>query len=142
MSVDVTYGASTSGGVSRAVLAAVYPIGSIYMSVNSTSPAALFGGVWEQIQDTFLLAAGSGHPAGSTGGEETHTLTVSEMPSHTHSAWFYNASGNKSFGYNYGNKGYASQEQTSSSGIENNGGGQPHNNMPPFLAVYVWKRTA
>jgi hypothetical protein len=136
------YGQKTDNAVSRAVLSAVYPIGSIYMSVNSTSPAELFGGAWERIEDTFLLAAGTNHAAGQTGGEETHTLTVNEMPSHTHSAWFYNASGNKSFGYNYGNKGYASQEQTSSSGIENNGGGQPHNNMPPFLAVYVWKRTA
>ena len=142
MSVDVTYGAAASGGVSRAVLAAVYPIGSIYMSVNSTSPAALFGGVWERIEDTFLLAAGTNHAAGQTGGEETHTLTENEMPSHTHSAWFYNSGGNKSFGYNYGNKGSVSQEIETSSGIANNGGGQPHNNMPPYLAVNVWKRTA
>lgn len=142
MSVTMRYGQKTDNAVSRAVLSAVYPIGSIYMSVNSTSPAELFGGAWERIEDTFLLAAGTNHAAGQTGGEETHTLTVNEMPSHTHSAWFYSASGNKSFGYNYGNKGYVSQEIETSSGIANNGGGAAHNNMPPYLAVYVWKRTA
>lgn len=142
MSVTMRYGQSADSKVSRAVLSAVYPIGSIYMSVNSTSPAELFGGAWERIEDTFLLAAGTNHAAGQTGGEETHTLTVNEMPSHTHSAWFYSASGNKSFGYNYGNKGYVSQEIETSSGIANNGGGAAHNNMPPYLAVYVWKRTA
>lgn len=140
--VNMRYGQKTDNAVSRAVLSAVYPIGSIYMSVNSTSPAELFGGAWERIEDTFLLAAGTNHAAGQTGGEETHTLTVNEMPSHTHSAWYYNANGNKSFGYNYGSKGFASQEIETSSGIANNGGGAAHNNMPPFLAVYVWKRTA
>ena len=58
----------------------VYPIGSIYMSVNATSPASLFGGTWEQIQDRFLLAAGSTYSAGSTGGSATHTHTIA----HTH----------------------------------------------------------
>ena len=62
-----------------------YPVGSIYMSVNSTSPASLFGGTWEQLKDRFLLGAGDTYTNGSTGGESTHTLTVDEMPSHTHS---------------------------------------------------------
>ena len=61
-----------------------YPVGSIYMSVNSTSPATLFGGTWEQIQDVFLLAAGSTYTAGDTGGSASHTLIVDELPSHVH----------------------------------------------------------
>ena len=142
MSVTMRYGQKTDNAVSRAVLSAVYPIGSIYMSVNSTSPAELFGGAWERIEDTFLLAAGTNHAAGQTGGEETHTLTVNEMPSHTHRSWYYSANGNTNFGFNYGGKGLASAEVTNQSGIVNNGGGQAHNNMPPYLAVYVWKRTA
>ena len=64
---------------------AIYPVGSIYMSVNSTSPATLFGGTWQRIQDRFLLSAGSTYSAGATGGEATHTLTSGEMPSHKHS---------------------------------------------------------
>lgn len=71
--------------IKRAMLDASYPVGAIYLSVNSTSPGTLFGGTWEQIQDKFLLSAGSTYTAGSTGGEATHTLTSNEMPSHNHS---------------------------------------------------------
>ena len=66
------------------ILNLVYPVGAIYMSVNSTSPATLFGGTWAQIKDTFLLAAGTSHAAGSTGGAETVTLTTNNLPSHKH----------------------------------------------------------
>lgn len=119
----------------------IYPVGSIYMSTDSTDPSLLFGGTWEQIKDTFLLAAGTTYAAGSTGGEATHTLTVDEMPSHGHSLQYYNSSGALSFGYNFGNKGALSgSDEQSSSGIAKAGGGQAHNNMPPYLAVYVWKR--
>lgn len=73
----------------------VYPVGSIYMSVNNVNPSTLFGGTWEQISGKFLLASSSGRAAGTTGGAETvsytpagtvgnHTLTASEMPAHTH----------------------------------------------------------
>ena len=62
-----------------------YPVGSVYISFNPADPGTLFGGVWEAIRDgRALLAADDAHPAGSTGGEETHTLTAAEMPSHTH----------------------------------------------------------
>ena len=50
----------------------IYPVGSIYMSVNSTSPETLFGGTWVQIKDTFLLSAGDTYTAGNTGGSATH----------------------------------------------------------------------
>ena len=74
---------NSSGGVS---ISSVYPIGSIYMSVNSTDPSTLFGGSWERIQDTFLLASGSTYGAGSTGGSANaivvnHTHVAQE---HTH----------------------------------------------------------
>lgn len=119
----------------------IYPIGSIYMSINSTNPGTLFGGTWERIKDTFLLASGDTYANGTTGGEATHTLTVNEMPSHNHSfkgnanvqvhdgsgttKWpvFYNASSTQAY-------------------LNNTGGGQAHNNMPPYLAVYVWKRVS
>nr|CAI9750280.1 tail protein [uncultured phage] len=62
----------------------IYPVGSIYMNVNSTNPGTLFGGTWEQIQGKFLLGMSSSYPAGSQGGEARHTLTTAEMPSHGH----------------------------------------------------------
>ena len=79
----------------------VYPIGSIYMSVNSTNPSTLFGGTWVQLKDRFLLGAGDTYTAGDTGGAasisytpagtnsdgavSSHTLTVDEIPAHNHS---------------------------------------------------------
>lgn len=66
------------------VISKVYPIGSIYMSVNNTNPGSLFGGTWQQIQGKFLLGASSGHSAGSTGGAETVTLSAGNIPAHTH----------------------------------------------------------
>lgn len=116
----------------------VYPVGSIYMSINDISPASLFGGVWERIENAFLLAASSSHPVGERGGEEKHTLTVQEMPSHNHTmgqvvAWRANQGGYEpSVGVgNYKTQNYAT---------DTSGGNQPHNNMPPYLSVYMWKR--
>lgn len=61
-----------------------YPVGSIYISVDETSPSFYFGGEWEKIEGKFLLGSSSSHAVGSTGGEESHTLTLDEIPSHTH----------------------------------------------------------
>lgn len=125
-----------TGDVSVDMLGA-YPVGSIYMSVVETSPASLFGGTWERIEDRFLLAAGSTWAAGETGGEAVHTLTVDEMPAHSHSV--PNMSGYDTGTAWVGQNGTAAS-QTRSTDI--NGGGAAHNNMPPYLAVYMWKRVA
>ena len=81
-----THSVSDITGLNNITLNQVYPVGSIYMSVNSTSPAKLFGGTWEQIKDMFLLACGDTYANGAKGGEASHTLTVAEMPAHSHSA--------------------------------------------------------
>ena len=122
----------------------VYPVGSIYMSVNSTNPSTLFGGTWEQIQDTFLLAAGSTYAAGSTGGEAEHTLTTAEMPSHSHvvtRATTSYASGQQSSwrALSWSGTNHDYNDVVSS---ESSGSGNAHNNMPPYLSVYVFKRVA
>lgn len=133
------------------ILKAVYPVGSIYMSTTSTSPAELFAGTWERIKDRFLLAVGDTYTAGSTGGEAEHVLTNDEMPNHRHDfdrqqwrtadevsstqtdaifSWrtLDQVGGNATYSY----KGF----------VSSSGGSQPHNNMPPYLAVYIWKRIA
>ena len=132
----------------------IYPIGAIYMSVSSTSPASLFGGTWEQIQDRFLLAAGSSYTAGNTGGEATHTLTANEIPSHTHALRANTPWGNSEtlgawqqyFGsnilYDIGASGGTITSSYYYDVTQHAGGGTAHNNMPPYLAIYVWKRTA
>ena len=63
----------------------VYPVGSIYLSSKNTNPGTLFGGTWTQIKDKFILTAGDSYSNGATGGAATVTLTVSNMPSHSHS---------------------------------------------------------
>lgn len=129
--------------LSQALLDKIFPVGYIYLSTVATNPKDLFGGTWERLKDRFLLAAGDTYSAGATGGEATHTLTKDEMPSHNHYAAING--GADSYGRNrttinsFANntKGYSD-----SSTIFNTGGGGAHNNMPPYLAVYMWKRTA
>lgn len=121
----------------------IYPVGAIYMSVNSTSPASLFGGTWTQLKDRFLLGAGSTYSNGATGGAAAVTLTLSQIPSHTHDLNVASADNTgsastsqvvygKSSGTNY----------TNDNAMESAGGGTSHSNMPPYLVVYMWKRTA
>lgn len=116
-----------------------YPVGSVYISTVATSPAQLFGGSWEQLQNRFLLGAGSSYSAGSTGGAATHTLTIDEMPRHRH--W-----GSARFDYDTSS---GSHPSAIADGVNQNslfsdyvGGGDAHNNMPPYLVVYMWKRVA
>ena len=126
------------------IFSLLYPVGSIYISVNNANPRTLFGGTWEQIKDTFLLAAGTTYKAGNTGGEATVTLTENEIPAHRHKIAYPNAGGD----YGDANIGYPSSSNTKKTWLaelcktESVGGGAAHNNMPPYLAVYMWKRTA
>lgn len=108
------------------------------MSANSTNPGTLFGGSWTQITGRFLLAAGGGYSAGATGGEATHKLTVSEMPSHSHTIKAHFGTGGSNGGADVGTDGTT----TSSLNTDSAGSGKAHNNMPPYLVVYVWRRTA
>lgn len=141
--IKADIGASSGGGADiSTILSKVYPVGSIYMSVNSASPATLFGGTWERIKDQFLLAAGDKYAAGKTGGEATHTLTENEIPAHRHSIWFPNAGGEQSAAIGYPEAGSKNTWYAEASKTAGAGGGAAHNNMPPYLSVYVWKRTA
>ena len=133
----------------------IYPVGAIYMSVLDTDPATLFGGTWERLKDRFLLAAGEDHTAGSEGGEATVTLTSDEMPAHSHRIQTYISNGVASENTNYGVANYDSNtwwqydregenvwDPRRFQGTLESGKGLPHNNLPPYLAVYMWKRTA
>ena len=135
-----------------------YPVGAIYLSVTDVDPAALFGGTWERIsQGRFLIGAGANaanttdywgsyaagaenFPSGEMGGEVTHTLTVDEMPSHTHPEGL-ELSNTKAWGLTGTGEGanaVVDQGTTTSA----TGGGKAHNNMPPYLVVYMWKRVS
>ena len=133
-----------NGGVVNLIdVQSLYPIGSIYISTNSTNPVNIFRfGTWERIEDMFLLAAGSQYSAGSTGGEATHTLTIDEIPAHTHQ-YKRHSLNREDTDPETGQDAYGVSNKTLEERIgtsESTGGGQAHNNMPPYLAVYVWKR--
>lgn len=122
----------------KAAKLASWPVGSIYMSMIATSPATLFGGTWVQMENRFLLGAGSGYVAGATGGEAEHTLTGNEMPSHYH-LLAMNQAGESEY---WGPMCAAMQDGYMVNMTKPAGGDQPHNNMPPYIAVYMWRRTA
>ena len=112
-----------------------FPIGYVYMSFNSTSPATTFGGTWIEIKGYFPYF---NHGTG-TGGSNTHTLTTAQMPSHNHSlykrgtggggGWALDTQGDYTNGWDASWVSYA-------------GEGQAHNNMPAYQTVYAWRRTA
>lgn len=130
----------------------IYPVGSIYMSVNEADPGSLIGGTWERIKDRFLLSAGDTYAAGNTGGSAKATL-----PSHTHT---FGSGGYQLWGVKIGEgstedgnkisgtaKYYAAATGGSTSNykwlenVDSKGVSDVSQaNMPPYLAVYVWKR--
>lgn len=116
-----------------------FPIGYIYLSATSIDPSTYFGGKWEQIKDRFLLTAGSTYTAGKTGGSATHKLTVNEMPSHTHQYVLSYGGNDPASGFNYGNTLAGTFDASFSKSA---GGNQAHNNMPPYIVVYAWKRVS
>jgi hypothetical protein len=140
------------GYLTMAKLAA-HPVGSYYWSDEAAHPSELFGGEWEQIKGKFVLAAGDGFSPGQTGGEEYHKLTVEEMPSHSHDI----VSGDK-----YVLAASSPVDRTavaSGTGVGNvltsadaviratqetyaSGNSKAHNNMPPYITAYCWKRIA
>lgn len=134
----------------------IYPIGSIYMSANKISPSSIFGGSWAPIKGKFLIGANLESQGdyidnnedtthfwiGRESGEGTHTLSVDEMPQHRHifyrNAHYWNEQvANPQFflGNDRDNK-----AQLLAANTEATGGSQPHNNMPPYLAVNIWQR--
>lgn len=123
----------------------VYPVGSIYMSVNAADPSKLFSGTaWEKLEGRFLLGSSSTYANGATGGEATHTLTFSEMPTHRHSIYYPNAGGpygDANISYPEGS-GVNKTWQAEMCKTEIAGDGVAHNNMPPYLVVNMWKRTS
>lgn len=137
---------SKLGGKTLAeIMLAHYPVGAVYISANSTSPASLFGGTWEQLQDRFLLGAGSTYSAGSMGGEANVTLSKTQVPYEANLYYYYDGTGSvipsdhcylkeNTWAYSNGNvNGFTNKFGPTSNA-------DAHNNMPPYLAVYIWRR--
>ena len=129
---------------SNNVFLKTYPVGSIYISTSSTNPSTIYGGTWERYgQGKTLVGLNESESEFSTvnkiGGEKTHTLTISEMPRHTHSLYMNSGTDDLSRGF------WLVQDavpvSTSRANItEYEGWSQPHNNLQPYITVYMWKR--
>lgn len=126
----------------------LYPVGAVYLDTLDVNPQTRFvGTTWGKISEgKFLAGVGSGADKNLTNqillagddasiGEYTHRLTVTEMPSHTHDLTSFSYRGDRD---NDENKGYWDQGGTLTT--QSTGGDQPHNNIPPYFGVYIWKR--
>ena len=128
----------------------IYPVGSIYVSTSASfNPQETWGGTWKRTADgRCLIGANNTYPLGSTGGEAEHTLTISETPAHKHiqkgidsnMVTSADTGGGQTGGrsidkYTEYTKGYVTYTGST-------GGGAAHNNMQPYLAVYIWERIA
>lgn len=126
-----------------------------WASDDPTSPASFIGGTWEQIKDCFILAAGDTYAAGSTGGEAKHSLTKLENGPHSHEVvalgndtWYYKTT--NSVGIKFQAQYHTlindisvvstADESAGYLATNSSGTGQPHNNMPPYTATYIWRR--
>lgn len=127
-----------------------------WTSNDPTSPASFIGGTWERIEGMFVMGASDSYPAGSTGGEEKHTLTESELPNVTGNVEFQSdgnhqgivngaggvfAMGQMSLGAFQPNN-RVSNEGTARQFRMSFGSNLPHNNIPPYYSVYIWHRVA
>ena len=127
------------------ILNQIYPVGTIFTSISSANPGTLFGGTWQAFGAGKTLVGVDTNDTDfntvqATGGEKAHILDISEMPSHNHNKlklrWGTAAGANAV----YGSNGSGSGSDRDSESYE--GGGLPHNNMPPYITVYFWLRTA
>lgn len=121
----------------------LYPIGSIYMSIQDTNPSVFFGGTWERIAKGKTLVGVDENDidfntSSKTGGEKTHTLTINEMPKHNHILSRRTDTGS------YFNLTSVSSQNGQSYNVptSDTGGNQPHNNMQPYYTCYIFVRTA
>lgn len=148
LTIDNSESTVTTPATSNAL--ASWPVGAVYLSMVNVNPSAIFGGTWARVANGRMLVGvdegdASFDTARETGGAKTHTLTVAEMPSHSHYAGTLSverraaagtgvglARGNATAVDNYGFNG----------AVQANGGGDPHNNMPPYFTVYMFERTA
>lgn len=125
------------GKVSGTIFDAVYPVGSIYLAYNHTDPGTLFPGTtWERIEGAFPWFTSSTGTIGKTGGEKTVTLTAKQIPSHNHGGTYTNAGTARTHAW------LASGGSAMGYDTVNTGGGEAHNNMPPYIQISAWRRTA
>lgn len=123
-----------------------YPIGSIYQSTEPTNPTIFMGGVWERFGNGRVLVGvdetdADFNAANKQGGEKAHTLTIDELPSHSHRQYVSANNGNDSIRRDWDSDGSGrAYDQGMNTG--STGGDKPHNNLQPYITIYRWHRIA
>lgn len=132
----------------------IYPIGAIYLSVVSTDPSTYFGGTWVRVGEGRMLvghsttdstfeASSNDFSTQNTGGATSKTLSVSEMPAHSHHLLKYSFSdGNDFGGAATGNDNISNDPDTQNLETNSVGSGASFSLMNPYLVVFMWRRTA
>lgn len=129
--------------VSQSILDCFMPVGYILLMYSHANPNTMFPGTtWVRIENAFLWGCDADGGIGTTGGEKTHTLTVNELPTHTHAIPVANTAtgstdASNKIRYNNNDTSYVGTIASNSTG-----GGEAHNNMPPYIQVSIWRRTA
>lgn len=141
-----------TNALKTAILQAVFPVGSIYTNINdSTNPATTFGfGTWERIQGQFILGASATHGAGTTGGSESVVIAKENLPDLTLPVTTTVRNGSVTIDNDFGNqgdrivtnKGATNTKITNLATVSLGGSGTGLDTMPPYVAAYIWKRTA
>lgn len=153
-SSTLDYTVGTQSNIISSIIDVAYPVGSIYISSNTIHPSITFGGVWEHFaEDKFLLSAGSTYANGATGGSATVTLTAAQsgVPAHNHTYAHTDTTYKANTTSRKPGTSTAANYVTSITGTANNttktsnnntaqNATEAHNNMPPYLAVYMWER--
>ena len=140
LTVQDASGSIITSNAALQTMQTIYPVGALYISTLSTNPATLLGfGTWAAFgAGRALVGLDAGQAefdtVEETGGEKTHTLTEAEMPAHTHSYWAPTGGGSVGGGGSITNVPSLSTGSTGDSGA--------HNNLQPYIVVYMWKRTA
>lgn len=121
----------------------VHTVGAVIFSFNdSFSPSALWGGSWSRVTNRFLIGSGGTYSTGVTGGETSVTLTVEQIPSHYHALGNANSNFNPSYGFGFLASVDGGEKRAIYDPTANTGGGQAHNNMPPYIGCNIWRKIA
>lgn len=136
--LQIGYDTEFFGKVAGTIFDAILPVGTMVMRYDHTDPSTVYPGTtWVRVQGAFLWATDSAGTIGQTGGEKEVTLTVDQIPAHTHgSVYSGNVDGTKTHSW------IASGGSNMAYGTVSAGGNKAHNNMPPYIQVSVWRRTA
>ena len=129
----------------NSIASKLFPVGSIYTSVNNTNPSSFLGGTWVAFgQGRTLVGVDTSqsefNTVQKTGGAKTVTLTVNQIPNHSHTL---DGGGSTVAGGSTYNRPLSAGSGTAGVYVSSSiGGGQAHNNLQPYITVYFWRRTA